>query len=364
MKARQFWITLFTGTILAMASMAALAQDRAVNCDVGQSLQDAVNHARSSAAPLVLTVKGTCYETVRTGRDLIIEGNNEAVIHGSLVNFGGRWTVRNIDITGPGLGMFASTGRTRLLNVRFFDNEEAGLLISDNGMVAFAGGSVTNNGGAGVAVHSGNFEAGDVEISGNSSGIQASMAQITLENARVVDNSERGIDVAENSALRLVDSIVSGNGGVGVIADNSSSFVAERVDISRNGSSAVGLRWNSTAEIVASTISYNGQGGGFGSGVFVSMSSSAIIESTEIFSNRAGVNANRKSIVDIRGTTVVRDNLEHGIGLDFDSGAILYPPVSIPPNGSGYAVYCFDTESILDNRSAGVGLTDCRDRPW
>ena len=45
MKARLFWISLATAAILGLTSIAAFAQDRKVNCDVGQSLQDAINKA-------------------------------------------------------------------------------------------------------------------------------------------------------------------------------------------------------------------------------------------------------------------------------------------------------------------------------
>ena len=362
MKSRQFWITLGTGAVLALTSVAALAQDRTVNCDVGQSLQEAVNKARSSAAPLVLNVKGTCYERVRFSRDLlIIDGGNEAVIHGSLISWGSRVTVRNIGITGPGVGMSTSTGRARLLNVHFFDNDEEGLVVSGNGVAFFRGGSIRNSGLEGVAVESGTFEANDVEISGNSAGIEAAMARIALENTDVVNNTGRGIVAVSNSALRVADGAISGNDGTGVLVDNNSSFVADRVDISWNGSSGVGVRYNSDAGIAASTVSNNGQGGGFGSGVFVSTSSTLTIDDTAIFENLTGVNVHRQSFANLRGTTVVRDNLDNGMMLVHDSGAIVDNPVNIPPNGSGFAVYCNDTESSLENRSPNVGLSNCKD---
>lgn len=72
-------------------------------------------------------------------------------------------------------------------------------------------------------------------------------------------------------------------------------------------------------------------------------------------------NAERRArrVCPVRGTTDVRDNLSDGMRLVHDSGAIVDAPAGIPPNGSGFAVNCFDTESSLDNRSAGVGMTNC-----
>jgi hypothetical protein len=360
MSAKQFWISLLTVAALALTSVAALAQDRTVNCNVGQSLQDAVNKARSSAAPLVLTVKGTCNEEVRFSRDLlVIDGGNEAVIHGSLVNFGARATIRNIGITGPGIGLLASSGRTRLVNVHFFDNGEEGLAIRGSGTVAFIGGSITNSGLDGIAVESGNLEVEDVEISGNDFGIDASMARIRLEKARVIDNRAIGINVTDSSSLLVSDSAVTGNEDVGVQVFNNSTLVAQRVDVSGNGSTGVAVRNSSSANIDACTIGNNAQVNPNRSGVFVSMSSSATIDGTEIFGNLTGVGASRHSFITLTGTSIVRDNFREGVRLSLDSGGFVNDPVSIPPNGSGFAVFCNDTESSLENQSTGVGLTNC-----
>ena len=360
MKANSLWIGLMTALVLGLASMAAQAQDRTVNCDVGQSLQDAINKARSSAAPLILNVRGICYEDIRFSRDLLtIDGSGEAVIHGSLRNFGARVTIRNIEITGPGFGLFASTGRTRLINVHFIGNEEQGLLISDNGLVAFNGGSIKNNSLQGVVLESGTLGMNDVEVSENLVGIDASMSRIKLENTQVVNNAERGINVTDNSALQVTDSVISSNGQRGIRVNNSSSLSAARVDISWNGSGGVAVGGNSTAEIDACIISNNVHVSLNRSGVFVTQTSYASINNTEVFGNSSGVGVARQSFVRLGGDTVVRDNFGHGLGLGYDSGAIVDDPVIIPENGSGYAVYCDDTESSVENRSGGVGLTHC-----
>lgn len=361
MKPRNSWISLTTAVVLGLFSMATQARDLKVNCDIGQSLQDAINRARSSAAPLVVSVKGDCYENVILSRDaLTIDGGGDAVIHGTVVNRGVRVTISNIGITRPGFGMRATTGRTRLVNVHFFDNAEEGLIVRRNGVVIFPDGSVKNNGLEGVVVESATLIVGEVEISGNRAGIAASMAQITLEDAQVINNAERGIDVAGNSALMVSGGAVRGNGGAGVIVDNTSSFAADGVDISWNGSTGVGVRWNSNADIVGCTIGNNAQANPNRTGVFVSTSSSATIDSTEVFGNGAGVGATRQSFINLSGTTVVRDNLGDGLWLRYDSGAVVDDPAIIPPNGSGYAVYCNDTESSFENGSGGVGLTNCK----
>jgi hypothetical protein len=185
------------------------------------------------------------------------------------------------------------------------------------------------------------------------------MAKITLEDAQVVNNAERGVDVAASSALIVSGGTVSGNGGVGIIVDNGSSLAAEGVDISENGSSGIGVRWSSNAEIADCTVGNNAQGGSRRSGVFVSTSSSATLGNTVVFGSGTGIGATRQSFIDLGGTTEVRDNLTDGLRLSYDSGAIIDDEVMIPANGSGWAVFCNDTESSVENQSAGVAPISC-----
>ena len=333
-----------------------------VKCDQGQTLQAAIDRADRTARPLAINFTGTCTENLSIGRSrLAIDGAGAGRIVGQVRNFGANITLRNLTITGPGVGYIASGGRTRLLDVHFVDNEEQGIAISGNGMVFFRNGSITSSGLEGVAVKSGTLEASNVQIAENGSGIQATMAQISLENADVVRNRGRGIDASMNSALRLVAGTFNENDGAGLVVDNSSSIYTEGVDVSWNGSSGISVRFNSAADIVDSTFSHNGQGGGFGSGAFVSTSSSATFRDTALFSNIVGINSFRQAFVHLEGATEVRDNMFDGMRLVQDSGAVVDDPVSIPPNGSGTAVSCDDTESSLDNRSTRVGPTNCTD---
>lgn len=333
-----------------------------VNCDDGQTLEAAIDRADWTARPFIINFTGTCVENISIGRSrLSLDGGGTGQIVGQVRSFGARITLRNLTITGPGVGYISTGGRTRLLNVHLVDNEQEGLSISGNGVVFFRNGTVVNNGLEGVAVESGTLDASNVHISENSSGIEATMARIALENSDVVNNRGRGIDASMNSAVRLVDGAFNENDGVGVVVDGSSSLYTERVDVSWNGSSGISVRFNSDADIVDSTFSHNGQGGRFGSGAFVSTSSSATFRDTAFFSNIVGINAFRQSFVHLEGTTEVRDNTFDGMRLVQDSGAVVDAPVSIPANGSGNAVSCDDTESSLEKRSPSVGPTNCTD---
>ena len=185
------------------------------------------------------------------------------------------------------------------------------------------------------------------------------MSRIRLENTQIVNNAERGINVTDNSALQVTDSVVSSNGQRGIGVNGNSSLSAARVDISWNGSGGVAVSGNSTAEIDDCIIGNNAHAFLNRSGVFVTQSSYANIGNTEIFGNSSGVGVARQSFVNLRGATVVTNNSRDGMRLLFDSGAIINDPVNIPANGSGYAVYCDDTESSVENRSGSVGLTHC-----
>ena len=261
---------------------------------------------------------------------------------------------------GNGTGIVASLNSAiELDEVHVGFNQGAGVAVSMGASAAISNSMISENADAGISVESGTLALINVETSGNRAGIEASMAKITLEDVQVVNNVERGVDVAANSALIVSGGTVSGNGGVGIIVDNGSSLAAEGVDISENASSGVGVRWNSDAEIAGCTVGNNAQGSSRRSGVFVSTSSSASFGDTEVFGSGTGIGATRQSFIELGGFTVIRDNLTDGLRLSYDSGAIIDDEVVIPPNGSSWAVFCNDTESSVENQSAGVAPISC-----
>ena len=452
MNARIFNAPLLAAVTLLFTFGQAFAGQRVVNCDDGDSLQEAIEAGPGSAKDVDIFVTGTCEGDLFINRDRIsIRGDGFTVIDGQVrVRGADNLGLRDLTITGSGYGIVASDARIFMNNVHLVDNygyglalrhggsifmrngsvmhnhggigmlienghgdlsnvevsnnDVDGIVVNVNGNLTMVGGSVnlheqgtgitanlsasvelegvsvtynmvgisvangsaaaiddstiTENADVGMIVESGTVGLNHVEISGNRAGIAASMARINLESVHVVNNAERGIDVAASSGLIFYGGTVSGNGNVGVTVDNGSSFAVEGVAISENGSSGISVRWNSNADIVSCEVSNNGQGIPRRSGVFVSTSSSATMDSTEIFGNGTGVGITRQSFVDLRGGTVVRDNVSDGLRLTYDSGAVGNDP--IPPNGSGYAVYCNDSESSFVNRSDEPVLTNCK----
>ena len=455
MNARSFKVPLFVAAGLLLIFGQAVAGERTVNCDKGDSLQKAIDAGAGSANNVVIFAIGTCTENVLITRDRVtINGDGNTVIDGRIsVRGADNLVVTDLTITGPGTGISASVARVRLINVHLVGNDGYGMALRHGGYVFMRDGSIANNQGdiglliengsgqlrdvevsgnyldgivvnvngsltmiggsvnsheqgngiaadlnssvelegvhvtnnlAGISVSSGssariedstineNADAGvsvadsgtlglnNVGIFGNHSGISASMAKITLQNSQVFGNAEFGIEMSDNSVLRAFDSGVTANGFIGISINRVSSLVAERVDISWNGSSGVAVSFNSNASIDACTIGNNAQIIRFRSGVFVNTSSSAAINSTEIFGNLTGVGVARQSFVNLTGGTVVRDNFRDGMRLSYDSGAIVNDPVIIPPNGSGWAVFCTDSESSFEDRSGGVDPINCK----
>ena len=276
-------------------------------------------------------------------------------VNGNLTMIGG-----SVNSHEQGTGITANLSSTVELEGVGISNNLAGVSVSMGAAAAINNSTINENAEVGIVMESGTLGLNNVEISGNGAGIAASMAKITLQDAQVVNNAYRGIDVAGSSALIVSGGAVSGNGAVGVIVDQGSSLAADGVSIRENGLTGVGVRWNSNADIVGCTIGDNARLNPRRSGVFVSRSSSATIDSTEVFGNWTGVGVTRQSFVDLVGTTELRDNSNDGLILSYDSGAIADDPVFIPENGSGWAVSCNDTESSFENRSAGVGLINCK----
>lgn len=247
MNSSQLVTTLLIGLILGLWSVGATAQgtEAYVYCDNGDSLNDAVRMEGDWGRPLELYVIGTCREeriTVPRGR-LTINGlpdgsPNQAVIDGSIINWGMTLAIRNITITGEGFGVSASVGRTRLINVDISHNDAEGIVISGGGAVFLNDSRVQHNGLEGVSVETGVFQVTDSEISDNEVGIDATMGRIFLN---------EGTSVVKNR-------------GVGVIGRLHSSIAANGpVTIERNGEHGIQLMFDS-GFLASGDVNINGNG--------------------------------------------------------------------------------------------------------
>jgi len=193
--------TLFLGLILGLWSASAAAQNDPVyiDCDAGDSLYDAVRADGDWGEPLTIYVAGTCTGRVTIPRHRVAidgqpeEGGPTAVLDGWIDNWGSNITIRNIIITGNGVGVRVSEGRTRLINVDISDNQEEGIVISGGGTVFLNNSTVTGNALEGIAVETGFLNVGGSVIAGNEVGIDATMGNITLEVTSIVENRGAGV---------------------------------------------------------------------------------------------------------------------------------------------------------------------------
>ena len=89
---------------IGLFSTRASAANRTVDCNEGQSIQDAVEKGQGSASQLYIDVSGSCEEVVTIKRDdVTIDGGETATVVGTiLVDGGRRISIRDITITGPG----------------------------------------------------------------------------------------------------------------------------------------------------------------------------------------------------------------------------------------------------------------------
>lgn len=381
MNSRIFKAPLMVAAGLLLIFGQALASEEIVNCDEGDSLQKAIDSGAGSAAEKEIYVTGYCEENVRIVRDKVtLIGDGNTVINGRiLVRGSDNLTIENMKITGQRGGISASVSRIFMENVDIEDNNGYGIALRHGGAIFMTGGSIKNNlGDIGLLVENGHGQLTDVEVSNNAvdgivvnvngnltmsggsvqshgmgNGIIAKLGStLELVDVTVKENLYAGVSILTGSAAEIQGGFVETNEGIGIDVADNSSLAAYGVEIKDNGSTGVRVYRNSNVNIVGSMINDNARVIPTRSGVFVSTSSSADIDSTEISGNWTGVGISRQSFVLLRGATVVTYNSRDGMRLSYDSGAIALNGVYIRDN-SGWAVYCNDTESSLDNRSGG-----------
>lgn len=317
------------------------AVEKKVNCDKGQSIQAALETATGTAEGLVIRVSGTCNEFVTISRDRVsIVGENGATIVGQ-VSIRGPSNVglRDLMITGPGDGLIARNGRTRVRDCNIVQNDGVGVRADHGAFVGITGGQVTDNyGGNGVQVEGSSAVISDANISGHSEvGVSATeTSRLNIEGGAVTGNGI-GIEVNNNSSLELAGTDVSGNEMFGLLLFNSSGGTLAAPTISGNGWQGLELGFNSSAFVTDGTITGNGK-----NGVYLAYHSMVGVFGTEIF-----------------------DNTDAGVAVINDSGAVFGGETYIPDNGSGQAVFCLGRESSVEiGDHASIGFVDCPRPQW
>ena len=302
------------------------AANRTVNCDEGQSIQDALEKGRGSAAELYIDVSGSCEEVVTIKRDdVTIDGGETATVVGAIIVEGGnRIIVREITITGSGLGtgVVAVGGNLKLIRSAITGNSGLGVLATDSAYVGMSRSIIENNGSGVVARQGSSVFVRKTTISGNDDYgiILKSNSTGTVVTNSTISGNDIGIGVFENSSVYVDDSDIVNNYNTGIETDNGVS-----VDVDNN-----------------STIGSNA-----GGGIDADLHSSVVI-----------------------GDSSITNNGNYGIKLQSDSGVRIEHNAIISGNGvagefcnnvESCGVFCADTESSVFDEGQIADEVECTD---
>ena len=323
-------VSLIFTTCLALPAMAGA---RTVDCNAGESLQEALDAGAGSAKQIEIEVTGTCYGDLRLTRDRVsILGDGATTIHGTLRVFGSSGIVlRDLTITGPGFGILMSDSRARLFDVHIVDNESSGIQASDYSTVRLTRG----------------------EVNGNWEGVRLNQSNLRLNNASVDSNDTDGVLVLQNSSLTAGNSSISENGVLGI-----------RVN------------WSSSIYLGGSRVESNTYGIQMATGSSGSLNDSQVVNSTqfgiELTGNSAlevwrglisgngdnGVWVNAHSFLTLSEANVVGNG--QGVAITRDGGVVTYGFTQILSNSGYFQVGCDGDESSIEvDGDSVVGPIDC-----
>lgn len=267
-----------------------------VNCDAGDTIQEAVDKSREGTDILV---SGLCNESVRINRDRInVRGQGGASISAP-VDSASVFTVRgrNVEIRNFAIN---AAGVTR------------GVLVDKGAYAVIADSSVSNSGGSGIDVLNGSFADIRRNIITDSAvmGIFLFNGATASINRNIIERSGNlGIQLDGGVQATVSDNEIRDSGAGGIfVRVNSGAWIASNI-IEDNVHNGIGVDSSSSAQISANTITGNGI-----SGVAVDRNGSVLLPS---FAGGANLIEGNK----FHGMRCgVSGSLEVGIAQDFGSG--------------------------------------------
>jgi parallel beta-helix repeat protein len=240
-------LVVFVGFLLLLPSVGGT---QAVDCDLGESLQAAIDGAGTEAT---ITVSGTCNEnvTIREEKDSItLDGQGIATINGpdptdhTIFVRGRGITIRGITITGGRNGIFVSRGGTALIDTNTIQNTgNNGILLNQESSARIINNTIQNNPNAGIVVS---------ENSSARIGFLAAQDTVASPNT-IQNNSDQGIIVSRSSSARIVGNTISNNGlasgSDGIIVTRASQADISSNTIDGNGRHGIFLTLNSAVSL-------------------------------------------------------------------------------------------------------------------
>jgi hypothetical protein len=339
MIALSFKTQLLAATVLLLASGPTLAGARVVDCDAGDSLQNAIDAGVGSAAPVEINVTGYCTENLLITRDRVsIYGDGNTAIDGRVsVRGANNLMIQNLTITGSGDGISASVARIRLINVHLVGNYGDGIALRHGGYVFMRDGSIANNhGDIGLLIENGSGQLRDVEVS---------------------DNDFHGIVVNVNGSLEMIGGSVNlHEQAAGITAKLSSTIELDGVTVNNN-LDGIYVSTGSAATIYNSTVNEN-----YIIGIAAIDNSSAEIGGSELAHNELyGAQASSHSVLRFYDAWI-HDNHAHGVVVESDGGLFIEGTTNVDGNWADYQIECRGKEASMEiGDNAYVGSWDCED---
>lgn len=340
MNARIFKAPFLSTAALLLIFGQALAGERKVDCDDGDSLQQTIDAGAGSAAPIDIYVTGTCTEDLLIGRDRVsILGDGDTVIDGQITVRGAdNLAIRNLTITGSGNGINASVARIFMVNVNLVGNDDYGIALRHGGAIFMRNGSIAHN-------------QGDI-------GLLIENGLGSLRNMEIFDNAVDGIVVNENGSLTMIGGGVNGHeNGTGIVVHLSSALELIGAHVGINQFAGVSLSMASVAAINDSALNANGE-----YGLLLSENSSATVSGGGIDHNGLyGALAQSHGVLRLIDTQVT-GNHAHGVVVETDSGLFVDGTTFIDGNWSDDQIECRGREASMEiGPDAYVGSWACDD---
>ena len=318
-------------------AMPALAGQRVIKCDDGDSLQKALDSGTGSASALEIQFTGTCNEDISFSRDrVIIRGDGAATISGQVRTFSSdQIHFIDLNMTGPGAGLIVTSGRVRLTNVNIFGNEDSGILARNNAAVNFRLGSLSDNGGNGAQLNTAMMTIREVEVARNQGdGILAMMnSSVSITDVNLHENGSSGIAARMGSTIAIESSQVWGNHFMGAHLTGGSNGEAHASQFNGNHVNGLDLTGMSTLDLHNVELAWNGDNGAW---------------------------ISEHSMLRLFADSLVEHNAQHGLALHRDSGAVAADATVINGNHAWYQVVCHGEEDSIDiDPAATVGEMSC-----
>jgi len=226
--------------VVGLAVTPALAVEKVIDCDKGQSIQDALDTMPAAFRDTyTISFSGTCTESISIRRSNITIDGNEGPTPPTLV---GRLTIlapnvriQFITITGPDQGVVISQGGSAVLsNVNIVNNGAEGLHIRRNGFALVIRSTISGNSSAGALLEGASLEVSRSDIVGNQGPgiIVDGGSDVIIRQSQLVGNGDGGIHAGFHSIATIKDSSqVYGNGGHGAFASQDSGIRVTTGDV-------------------------------------------------------------------------------------------------------------------------------------